>query len=136
MDNILPDTSESEICTIAFTSGTTDVSKGVMLSNKNLCCNVYDGCSVYKYEMEDVILNVLPFYHLFGLTCVLLASIINGNKIVFSNAKTFFGDLKTVNPTFLLLVPEIAKFLLLKISKYGLQETVGNCLSKILCGGA
>ena len=136
MDNILPDTSESEICTIAFTSGTTDVSKGVMLSNKNLCCNVYDGCSVYKYEMEDVILNVLPFYHLFGLTCVLLASIINGNKIVFSNAKTFFGDLKTVNPTFLLLVPEIAKCLLLKISKYGLQETVGNRLNKILCGGA
>ena len=136
LDNILPDTSEDEICTIAFTSGTTDVSKGVMLSNKNLCCNVYAGCSVYKYEMKDVILNILPLYHLFGLTCVLLASIINGNKIVFSNTKTFFDDLKIVNPTFLLLVPEIAKFLLLKISKYGLQETVGNCLSKILCGGA
>jgi len=136
LNNILPDTSEDEICTIAFTSGTTDVSKGVMLSNKNLCCNVYAGCSVYKYEMEDVILNILPFYHLFGLTCVLLASIISGNKIVFSDTKAFFDDLKIVNPNFLLLVPEIAKFLLLKISKYGLQETVGNRLSKILCGGA
>lgn len=130
------DISEDKVCTIAFTSGTTDASKGVMLSNKNLCSNVYAGCSVYEYKSNDVILNVLPFHHLFGLTYVLIASIINGNKIVFSSIDSFFEDLKQVDPSFLILVPEMTKFLLLRIKKFGLIEAVGNRLNKILCGGA
>ncbi len=128
--------SEENVCTIAFTSGTTDIAKGIMLSHKNLCCDAYAGCSIYKYEQTDVVLNILPFYHLFGLTCVLLASLICGNRVILSNVRTFFDDLKTVNPTSLLLVPEIVEFLLLRIQKSGLQETVGTRLRKILCGGS
>ena len=99
---------------IVFTSGTTDITKGVMLSHRNLCCNVYAGCKIYRYEQTDVILSILPFYHLFGLVCILFTSIICGNKIFLSNVRDFFADLKTINPTTLVLVPEIVKFLLLK----------------------
>ena len=128
--------SERNICTIAFTSGTTDITKGVMLSHRNLCCNVYAGCKIYRYEQTDVILSILPFYHLFGLVCILFTSIICGNKIFLSNVRDFFADLKTINPTTLVLVPEIVKFLLLKTKKNGLQETVGINLKKILCAGS
>jgi long-chain acyl-CoA synthetase len=73
---------------------------------------------------------------MFGLVCVLLASIISGSKIVFSNLNNFFNDMKFVKPSFIHLVPEMVKFLLKRIQALGLQEATGGNLKKIMCGGA
>jgi len=127
---------ENKVCTIAFTSGTTEESKGVMLSHKNLCSDVVAGCEIYEYKKTDLILSVVPFYHAFGLVCVLFASMISGNKLVLSNVGEYFADLKRVKPTFIHLVPEMTKFLLKKIELEGLKKATGGHLKKIMCGGA
>ena len=48
-----------------FTSGTTAMSKAVMLSHKNICTNLMDLGSVLDVTSEDTLLSVLPIHHVF-----------------------------------------------------------------------
>lgn len=57
---------------IVFTSGTTSLSKGVMLSHENIVSNIYDMNCVEKFYDTDVNLAFLPFHHTFGSTGLLL----------------------------------------------------------------
>ncbi|KAI8344742.1 hypothetical protein BC941DRAFT_464949 [Chlamydoabsidia padenii] len=77
-----PDTSidpENDLAFIMFSSGTTGVAKGVMLSHTNFVSQVL---SVMTFEKEDgaigesdIMLAFLPFYHIFGLTTLILRAI-------------------------------------------------------------
>ena len=53
---------------LLFTSGTTDKSKAVMLSQKNIASNVYAMQLVEDFKSTDVNLAFLPFHHIFGST--------------------------------------------------------------------
>jgi len=65
------------LASLQYTGGTTGVSKGVMQTHKNLSCNVQQIESwFYDIKKGDMIeLGVLPFFHSFGLTCVMNLSI-------------------------------------------------------------
>ncbi|SAL98026.1 hypothetical protein [Absidia glauca] len=77
-----PDTSidpENDLAFIMFSSGTTGVAKGVMLSHSNFVSQVL---SVMTFEKEDgaigesdIMLAFLPFYHIFGLTTLILRAV-------------------------------------------------------------
>lgn len=51
-----------------FTSGTTSMSKAVMLSHKNICTNLYDISSVFDVSKDDTFLSFLPLHHVFECT--------------------------------------------------------------------
>ena len=51
-----------------FTSGTTAMSKAVMLSQKNICANIFDIASVIKLTTDDRMLSFLPLHHTFEST--------------------------------------------------------------------
>ncbi|HEX6845105.1 MAG TPA: long-chain fatty acid--CoA ligase, partial [Actinomycetota bacterium] len=53
---------------LIYTGGTTGLSKGAMLSHRNLVCNAYQGRSIFPMVVDgqDSILCVLPFFHSFG----------------------------------------------------------------------
>ena len=53
------------VLTIIPTSGTTSESKGVMLSQRNICVNIEDMATYSKMYDNDVILSVLPLNHTF-----------------------------------------------------------------------
>jgi len=58
---------------IMFTSGTTEKSKAVMLSHKNICSNLMNVEKVFPLNSEDIALSVLPLNHVLeGLFCLLL----------------------------------------------------------------
>ena len=61
-----------EMAAIIFTSGTTSLSKAVMLSNKNIASNIYGIKCSEKIYNTDVNLAFLPFHHTFGSTALLL----------------------------------------------------------------
>ncbi|ORZ13198.1 hypothetical protein BCR42DRAFT_419377 [Absidia repens] len=67
---------ENDLAFIMFSSGTTGVAKGVMLSHSNFVSQVL---SVMTFEKEDgairdndIMLSFLPYYHIFGLTTLIL----------------------------------------------------------------
>ena len=57
---------------LLFTSGTTDKSKAVMLSQKNIASNVYALQCVEDIQSTDTNIAFLPFHHIFGSTCIIL----------------------------------------------------------------
>ena len=74
------------IATLPFSSGTTGLPKGVMLSHYNIVANVYQtltsgetGC----IGESDIILCYLPLYHIYGLTVGLNISLMRGCTVVF-----------------------------------------------------
>lgn len=89
-----------------FTSGTTGVSKGVMISHKNIISDIV-ACRVYISEYGST-LSVLPMHHTFELSLGVVLAVFTGTAISINNSiKHFSQNLKLFKPTFLLIVPLI-----------------------------
>ncbi|MFV2067923.1 MAG: AMP-binding protein [Pirellulales bacterium] len=69
LDRVDPD----DVLTIIFTSGTTGVPKGVMLTYANIGANAAAIGQVVRLVSSDVVLGILPFFHSFGFTVTLWA---------------------------------------------------------------
>src|SRR6202171_5157351 len=72
------------IAALPYSSGTTGLPKGVMLSHYNLVANVYQllGPNAAMLSPDDVMLCFLPLYHIYGLTVALTLSLILGSTLV------------------------------------------------------
>lgn len=68
---------------ILFTSGTTNVSKGVMLSQKNICSNLQAIAMYSRMLPTDTLLSVLPIHHTFECTITFLIGFYFGSTVVF-----------------------------------------------------
>lgn len=82
-DNIIIDNDKMSI--MLFTSGTTDTSKAVMLSQRNICSNVSAMTTLIKYEEGDKVLSFLPLHHTFECTATYLFCFFIGFNICYSD---------------------------------------------------
>jgi acyl-CoA synthetase (AMP-forming)/AMP-acid ligase II len=81
----LPDQeSEKTLAALPYSSGTTGLPKGVMLSHHNLIANVYQflGPRATPLNANDNILCFLPLYHIYGLNVMLNPALILGATLV------------------------------------------------------
>lgn len=74
-----------DLAFICFSSGTTGVAKGVMLTHKNFVSQMltvtdFEGTDVN--QKDDVIIGFLPFFHIFGLTTLVLRSFYSNTPVV------------------------------------------------------
>ena len=76
------DDSASQVAAMVYTSGTTGAPKAVMLTHANLLFIGSNALSLRKLVPEDVVYGVLPFSHVYGLSAVLIASLLAGAGIV------------------------------------------------------
>ena len=98
----------SDMASIVFTSGTTGVSKGVMLSHRNLCSDVLIAQTYLEVAPSDIFFSVLPIHHTYECTCTMLEGIFMGASMAFCRGlKYITRDMQMVHPTFLLAVPLI-----------------------------
>jgi long-chain acyl-CoA synthetase len=76
--------SEQTLAALPYSSGTTGLPKGVMLSHYNLVANVYQllGTNATRLNSADNILCCLPLYHIYGLNVILNPALILGAKLV------------------------------------------------------
>jgi len=109
-----PDADPHEVlAALPYSSGTTGLPKGVMLSHSNLVTNIFQTLAPGEkatYTQEDITLCCLPLYHIYGLNVVLNPILAVGGTLVltprFDEAK-FFQVLIEEQPTFLPLVPPL-----------------------------
>jgi long-chain acyl-CoA synthetase len=76
--------SEQTIAALPYSSGTTGLPKGVMLSHYNLVANIYQllGPNATTLNSTDNILCCLPLYHIYGLNVVLNPALMLGAKLI------------------------------------------------------
>ncbi len=76
--------SELALAALPYSSGTTGLPKGVMLSHTNLLANIYQflGPDAAPFTSNDVLLCFLPLYHIYGLNVALNTILIAGGTLV------------------------------------------------------
>ncbi|CAN4119395.1 unnamed protein product [Withania somnifera] len=75
---------QSDTAALLYSSGTTGVSKGVVLTHRNFICASLMVTSDQEMvgEMHNVFLCVLPMFHVFGLAVIMYSQLQRGNAIV------------------------------------------------------
>lgn len=68
---------------VIFTSGTTGVSKGIVLSHGGVIANVNASLQALFVDERDVFIAILPLHHTYAATCTFLAPLVAGGLIVF-----------------------------------------------------
>lgn len=150
---ITPQIFPIDIAILQYTGGTTGISKGAILTHKNIVGNISQVRNWIDYKLEngkEVILTALPMFHIFGLTINSLVFLSRGDKLilvpkptpientvkVFKNhpisivlgVNTLFNALNN-NTTFKMLAPRNIKFSL--AGGMALQESVATAWEKI-----
>ncbi|WP_329958780.1 AMP-binding protein [Sporosarcina sp. G11-34] len=126
---------DEDIAILQYTGGTTGPPKGVMLTHKNLVSNTAM-CDAWLYkskEGEETMLGILPFFHVYGMTTVLILSVMLANKMILLPKFDIETALKTIDkqkPTLFPGAPTIYIGLLNHpdLTKYDLSS-IKACLS-------
>lgn len=109
-----------DIAIILYTSGTTGLSKGVMLTHNNILSNIDMMLKALEIDQTDTFFSVLPIHHVFEGTCGFLTPLTIGCLIFFARSlksKELLEDLKTARPTVFLTVPLLLEKLLMGMRK-------------------
>lgn len=106
------DVHQNDLCALPFSSGTTGLSKGVMLTHRNLVANLCSTLFSVKPEMVGQVTTVglIPFFHIYGITGICCATLRNKGKVVVMGRfelRTFLNALITQEVTFAPIVPPI-----------------------------
>lgn len=119
------------MCSLLFTSGTTGLAKGVMLSHKNISANVYNMSKYVKIERPGMGLSVLPMHHSYEMTCHIFTGLYQGMCVaICEGLKHIQKNMKESEATVMLGVPLIFETMHKKIWKQaessGKAETMGK----------
>jgi long-chain acyl-CoA synthetase len=88
-----------DIAMLQYTGGTTGVSKGAMLTHRNVSVNAQQ-CRIWNTGMRDgqeTMLGVLPYFHIYGLTIAMVVPVLAGSTIVVQpNPRDIEGMIKNI----------------------------------------
>ncbi len=111
-----------EMQIMLFTSGTTSISKAVMLSHKNLTANIMDIAATIKLDENDVMLSFLPLHHTFESTVGFLYPLSKGCSIAFCDGiRHIAQNVKEYKITAVISVPALFEGIYKQIKK-GIQK--------------
>ncbi len=131
--------SNQALAALPYSSGTTGLPKGVMLSHFNLVANIFQlvGPDAYPIAQEDILLCFLPLYHIYGLNVALNPCLAQGATIVLMprfNAQRVIDLLVEERVTYTLVAPP-ALLALVQAAEAGLFPE-SHCLQRLKSGAA
>ncbi|HNY98912.1 MAG TPA: AMP-binding protein [Rectinema sp.] len=159
----LPAVEADDLAMIVYTSGTTGISKGVMLSHRNILSNAIACKSIITLRRTDRLLSILPLAHTYEFTIGMVIPLLYGAHIFYldrpPSASALLPALKAVRPTIMLSVPlviekvyqsgiapelngmklyknKLMRPLILRIAGMKLKKTFGGHLRFFGIGGA
>ncbi|MCK5539571.1 MAG: AMP-binding protein [Deltaproteobacteria bacterium] len=75
-------TGDDDVAVICYTSGTTGRSKGAMITHRNLIANMLDLKNIWQWTENDILLHILPLFHVHGLFVALHGSLYAGSTVI------------------------------------------------------
>ncbi|EDW00257.1 GH11952 [Drosophila grimshawi] len=133
------DTTADDMVFLPFSSGTTGLPKGVVLTHNNVssnCEQIQEALPINSLDRQDTLPAVLPFFHIYGLTVIMLSKLGQGARIATMPAfkpDDFIKSLDTYNGSVLNLVPPIALFM---INHPKLTQETAKSLRVVMSGAA
>lgn len=136
-----------EMRMLIFTSGTTDKSKGVMLSHKNICHDIMGVSQLLTADTRDSILSILPLHHTYECTAGFLTMVYLGVSIGFCEGLRHIAkNIQEYKPSIIMSVPLILENVYNRIEKKAIKENmylkfrfglfIGSLLDKLGMKGA
>jgi len=128
--------SADDVAVLQYTGGTTGTSKGAMLTHRNLVANAMQTAAWLPEGAHgpEKVLGAIPLFHVYGLTAVMLFSIVMGNEVVlYPNPREIGAILKLINKTKPSLFPGVPTMYIAilrhpKLAKYDLRS-IRACIS-------
>lgn len=123
-----------EMSILLFTSGTTNVSKGVMISQHNICSNIQAIASYVKMYPTDTLLSFLPIHHTFECTITFLYGIYFGVTVAFCDGLKYIQkNMNEYHVTVFVSVPLVLENIHKKVWK-SIEEKGKKGLMKTMVG--
>jgi acyl-CoA synthetase (AMP-forming)/AMP-acid ligase II len=101
---------QTQIVALPYSSGTTGLPKGVMLTHRNLVANMIQAECALTIDERDTILGALPFFHIYGMVVIMNCGLHAGSTIVTMPRFDFeqcLGILQQYRITYANVVPPI-----------------------------
>nr|WP_204261168.1 4-coumarate--CoA ligase family protein [Blastococcus saxobsidens] len=126
----------NDLVTLPYSSGTTGLPKGVMLTHRNLVANVAQCLPLLKTGADEKIIAVLPFFHIYGLTVLMNQGLALGGAVVTLprfDLEDFLRTIQDQKITRAFVAPPI----LLALAKHPIVDNYDlSSLTSILSGAA
>jgi len=125
-----------DVAVLQYTGGTTGTSKGAMLTNRNLIANAMQVAAWFSAgsHRSEKLLGAIPLFHVYGLTAVMLLSVVAGIEVIlYPNPREIGAILKLINKTKPSLFPGVPTMYIAilrhpKLAKYDLRS-IRACIS-------
>ena len=125
-----------DLVALPYSSGTTGMPKGVMLTHHNLVANLAQTTAVEELQETDTLIGILPFYHIYGMVVIMSGALRAGATIVTMprfDLEQFLGLLQKHGVTVAYLVPPIV----LALAKHPLVDNYDiSKLENVMSGAA
>ena len=101
----------THLAVLPYSSGTTGNPKGVMLTHRNLVANVAQTRPVQDVQPDDVVIAIMPFFHIYGMTVLLNAVLHARARLVMMpsfDLEEFLANIENHKVTVAYIAPPVA----------------------------
>jgi acyl-CoA synthetase (AMP-forming)/AMP-acid ligase II len=124
-----------DLVALPYSSGTTGMPKGVMLTHRNLVANICQMRAPHRTRPDDVVIAALPFFHIYGMVVILNIGLARGATLVTMarfDLEAFLRALQDHRVTRAYVVPPIA----LALAKHPLVDEFDLSSIRVMLSGA